>query len=475
MPESVKLIDPSIKDMLRRYPTAELVRKLFPDVRMTGRTTMCNPLRGERHASLSCFCRDGYWYWKDWATDETGDNIDFYRKAYPQLSYVNAVDGLSQLILGRGVFTDPRQAPVQQAYYPLTKAAPVQEQSPVLRIDEVRAFRPGAVPPQLLAYVRGRGISDDVSSRYFSYVRYVNTNREGRSKMDSHSGLPVVGRDGGIVREDGVNEAVAMANDIGGFSLRVPGDPGSGGFKGANASFFSTVTAYGAAPWRCVDLKGVGSGLVERVFYDYRSCGLYINPKQCFTGVAPGQLHAAAAFLEGMKGTRLVGRELKCATAVLNALSSVSSDRVTVVEGMFDGASVIELERMSSGKACPPGDLVILNSISHIRWAVPYLAVHREVVSLLDNDLRSSAGQKAFVSLSGEVEAFRERLKRECSVTSGSSLFDGYKDINDYLVSKKGFDAVREKAVEVREERRPKAARQRKANNNNKDNNIKPN
>lgn len=441
----VKLIDSAIKDELLRFPTVELIRRLFPGSIRGGRSLICNPLRDDRHPSLSCF-RDYYGYqrWKDHATDETGDNIDFFRKVYPELGYVEAIDRMSLFLLGKSALQDfvpgvsvPVYSPVRR-YRPIHGAG-VKEEAPVLTVVSDVPYNPVSTPSPLVSYTRERGVSDEVASSFLHYVVYENAHQKGRSVIDPESGLPVVGEDGAILREDGRYEAIALPNDIGGYSLRVPPSETGGGFKGANMSFISTITA-GNRPFAGgIRFAGRGDGFVTGFGYDAEHRYLSINQTQGFVGVEPSAVRPAVVFLDTWIGRYLEGRDLRGAEAVLRSLNGPFAAEVDVVEGMFDAVSVIEFEKMAGRGAKPVRDLMVLNSVSNIQWAVPFLAMHGKVNSLLDNDMSSSAGQKAYDVLKERVEAFASRLSLPCEVRSDSRLFYPCKDINDFLKKSKGF------------------------------------
>ena len=442
MPGPVKLIDNAVKDEILRFPTVELIRRLFPDIKIKGRA-ICNPLRDDRHPSLSCF-RDysGCQRWKDHATGETGDNIDFFRKVYPELGYVEAVDRLSLLVLGKSVLQDFVPGESVPVYSDARRFrmvhSPHKEDSPVLVIKEDVPYSAGSAPSELVDYTRSRGISDEVASVYLRCVTYLNENRKGRSVIDPASGLPVLDESGNILKDDGLFRAVAMPNDIGGYSLRVPPGPEGSGFKGTNVSFITTILSSDvkAAP---VTFFGEGDGFVTGFGYFPETRSLFINRTQGFSGVEPWAVRAAMVFLDTWIGRFIEGRERKGAEAVLSRLNGPVANEVDVVEGMFDAVSVIEFEKLSGRGVRPSRDIVVLNSISNIHWAVPFLSIHGIVRSLLDNDLRSSAGQKAFDLLSDRVGAFSARLGGFCTVRSDSGVFYPYKDINDYLKVRKGF------------------------------------
>lgn len=442
MPGPVKLIDSAVKDELLRFPTLELIRRLFPEVRLRGRSVVCNPLRNDKHPSLSFF-RDwaGFQRWKDFATGETGDNIDFFRKVYPDLGYVEAVDRLSLLVLGKSALQDFVPGKSVPVYSQARRQRPVRMESkpeePVLKIVSSLPYRVGSISEEIVAYTRQRGISDEVASSFLHYVVYENSNIKGRPVMDQDSGLPVLDANGTVIEQISRYEAVAMRNDIGGFSLRVPPGEKTDGFKGSNRSFISTFLAGGKPFGPEVRFTGRGDGFVTGFSYDEGHRFLAVNAFQGFVGVEPWAVRPAVVFLDTWIGRYLESRDVDGAQAVIRSLNSPVSGEVDVVEGLFDAVSVVEFEMMSGHGPVLGRDLVVLNSISNLNWAVPFLAVHGNVHSLLDNDMRSSAGQKAFDVLKERIEVFSARLGCCCVVKSDSRIFYPCKDINDFLVKRK--------------------------------------
>lgn len=471
MQGQVKLIDNTVKEQVLRYPLVEIIKKLFPDVRLRGRTLMCNPLRDERHPSFSCFVDySGYQRWKDFATGETGDNLDFFRKAFPELGYVEALDRLSLLTLGRSVLADyvpgesvPFYTQARRMRTPKSRKA---EDSPALHIISSEGYDAARTPKALVDYTRGRGISDEVGARFLRYVVYENRNRKGKTLIDPVSGLPHTDADGAIVKDEARYEAVGMLNDIGGYSLRVPATDKEAGFKGANISFISTLLCGGAEMPHNVKLVGQGDGFATQLLYDRNAKYLSINDTQGFSGVEPWAVGPAAVFLDRWTGRYLEGRELKGSIAVLDSLNAPGSREVDVVEGMFDAVSDIEFERLAGRGSVPARDLVVLNSISNIQWAVPFLSVHGTVHSLLDNDMSSAAGQKAYDVLKKEVESFSKRIGSSCIVRSDSGIFKPCKDINDYLRHTKGFTSGEAPKTEGKARKTPNRAKKPSAKKN---------
>lgn len=91
--------------------------------------------------------------------------------------------------------------------------------------------------------------------------------------------------------------------------------------------------------------------------------------------------------------------------------------RCNVFEGFIDFLSA---ERLGYNDG---NDSVVLNSVSNLNKAIPYLQHYPLVLSYLDNDV---AGRAALA-----------RLQREFGdkVEDKSSLYPQYKDLNDYLIS----------------------------------------
>lgn len=446
---SSRQLDPVVEDSVRRFPTVDLVRMLFPDVRFHGRSVMCSPFRDDRHPSFSCF-RDqfGYSRWKDHATGESGDNVDLYRKAFAgqPMDYPEAVDRLSILLFGHHAMMEPSSGPKASLPRSVVRERtrrPVKEPEPALRIVSEHPFVPGSVPQDLLSYQRSREISDEVSRRYCLHVVFENTNLSGRNAVDAVTGLPVVDADGRPVPAMARQDAVAIPNDIGGRVLRVPEGAERKGFKGSNRSFLTTILADGSAPVCSASFFGLDRDpMVRFVRLDVSSGRVFFNGEAGVFGLERYALPYALPFLGTFVGSYLEGRERDCAEAVLRSLNGPVNTVATVVEGMHDALSLIEIERANGHGSVPGTDLIVLNSVSNVRWAVPFLAMHREVRSLLDNDLRTSAGEKTFSQMERLIAEYVVKTGLPCRVKTDSAFFYPHKDVNDYLVASR--KAVRE-------------------------------
>ena len=66
-------------------------------------------------------------------------------------------------------------------------------------------------------------------------------------------------------------------------------------------------------------------------------------------------------------------------------------------------------------------DYLVLNSVSNIQKALEPLSHYENIQCFLDND---EAGRNAYLQLSKELGK---------SVTDASTLYNGYKDLNEYL------------------------------------------
>jgi len=104
-------------------------------------------------------------------------------------------------------------------------------------------------------------------------------------------------------------------------------------------------------------------------------------------------------------------------TTIRNGLNNL---HVSVFEGFFDFLSYLTSFRFLGTKGC---DFVILNSLSLFEKGRPFLEQHNRASLYLDND---AAGQNC----SSLALSLSDIYKDE------SSLYKGYKDVNEWLVNK---------------------------------------
>ena len=103
--------------------------------------------------------------------------------------------------------------------------------------------------------------------------------------------------------------------------------------------------------------------------------------------------------------------------------SSPSSGRVAVFEGFFDFLSLLQL----CGRTVPDCDVCVLNSVTNLDKALPFILSHGYVETYLDND---EAGRKATERIRTGVLAQPGRMD------DMSCHYSGFNDVNDYLKAK---------------------------------------
>ncbi|WP_337651175.1 toprim domain-containing protein [Alistipes shahii] len=94
---------------------------------------------------------------------------------------------------------------------------------------------------------------------------------------------------------------------------------------------------------------------------------------------------------------------------------------VMVFEGFIDFLSYLSL----ANNIHPVSDTVVLNSVFNLSKAVPYLSQHPVLHAFFDND---EAGRKTTADLI--------RLCPRSEVIDQSYFYRGYKDVNDYLITR---------------------------------------
>ena len=124
----------------------------------------------------------------------------------------------------------------------------------------------------------------------------------------------------------------------------------------------------------------------------------------------------AVGFRNDAGGWELRNRYFKGCTS--KALTTRRGDYPTclVFEGFMDYLSFLTLKHNST----PPHNIVVLNSVTNLAKAVPFIASHEQVYAYLDND---EAGRKA-----------TSELKEACRNLSDQSIhYRPHNDLNDYL------------------------------------------
>lgn len=131
-----------------------------------------------------------------------------------------------------------------------------------------------------------------------------------------------------------------------------------------------------------------------------------------------GKPYFAIGFRNDAGGWELRNRNFKGSSTPKNITTiNNGSDTVMVFEGFIDFLSYLSLK----GNPSPAINTAVLNSVTGLQKAIPFLQSHRTVHTFLDND---EAGQRSLASL-------RELLSSS-DVVDQSSFYRNYKDLNDY-------------------------------------------
>ncbi|MCC8035589.1 MAG: toprim domain-containing protein [Rikenellaceae bacterium] len=132
-----------------------------------------------------------------------------------------------------------------------------------------------------------------------------------------------------------------------------------------------------------------------------------------------GRPYFAIGFKNDAGGWELRNRAFKGSSTPKNITTiDNGSDTVMVFEGFMDYLSYLSLK----GNPTPAIDTTVLNSVTNLQKAVPFLESHRTVHAFLDND---ESGRKAVARM--------EELLPKSEVIDQSKFYRNHKDLNDYL------------------------------------------
>lgn len=132
-----------------------------------------------------------------------------------------------------------------------------------------------------------------------------------------------------------------------------------------------------------------------------------------------GKSYFAVGFRNDAGGWELRNRYFKGCTSKAPTTRRGDYPTCLVFEGFMDCLSYLTLKRNPN----PPHNIVVLNSVTNLAKAVPFIASHERVYAYLDND---EAGRKATAE-----------LKATCRNLSDQSIhYRQYNDLNDYLRSR---------------------------------------
>lgn len=133
-----------------------------------------------------------------------------------------------------------------------------------------------------------------------------------------------------------------------------------------------------------------------------------------------GKSYFAVGFRNDAGGWELRNRYFKGCTSKAPTTRRGDYPTCLVFEGFMDCLSFLTLKRNPN----PPHNIVVLNSVTNLAKAVPFIASHEQVYTYLDND---EAGRKTTVE-----------LKAACRNLSDQSIhYRQYNDLNDYLHSRR--------------------------------------
>ena len=136
-----------------------------------------------------------------------------------------------------------------------------------------------------------------------------------------------------------------------------------------------------------------------------------------------GKEYFAVGFRNDAGGWELRNPQFKGSSTPKNITTlNNGSDTAMVFEGFIDFLSYLSLK----GNLSPSIDTAVLNSVTNLQKAVPFLARHSVIHAFLDND---DAGRKALARLEESVPS--------SEVIDQSVFYRDYKDLNDYWQEKR--------------------------------------
>ena len=105
-----------------------------------------------------------------------------------------------------------------------------------------------------------------------------------------------------------------------------------------------------------------------------------------------------------------------------NLTQEVAGDKVLVFEGFMDFLSWISSVKQET----PQYDCCILNSVSNIEKALPWITAHKNIAAFMDND---EAGRSTLQKI---IENVPNQAGKVC-VYDMAKLYEGYNDLNEKL------------------------------------------
>lgn len=159
---------------------------------------------------------------------------------------------------------------------------------------------------------------------------------------------------------------------------------------------------------RCIDIE-VAQSVCKEVHYE-------VNSKRYFTIGFPnsgGSYELRNPFFKGCIAPKYIS----------HFYAQTPKKDCFLFEGFIDFLSFMTLKRKENPQntGLRQQDYLILNSVTNIHKAIERLSRYDSVQCFLDND---DAGRNAYLQLSKELGK---------SVTDASTLYNGFKDLNEYL------------------------------------------
>lgn len=129
----------------------------------------------------------------------------------------------------------------------------------------------------------------------------------------------------------------------------------------------------------------------------------------------------AVGFRNDAGGWEFRNPKFKCCSSPKNITTIRNgSDTVMVFEGFMDFLSYLTFKNKSK----PMVDSVVLNSVTNLQKAIPFLKKHKTVHVFFDND---DAGRNAISQL--------RMLEPDVEIIDQSYFYRNYNDLNDYLTA----------------------------------------
>ena len=164
---------------------------------------------------------------------------------------------------------------------------------------------------------------------------------------------------------------------------------------------------------RCIS-KEILEKYCEEVFYHIESRGRFY---------AIGFKNNTGGYVlrSGLKnGKRCSSSDITTLSPDGKMTTEVCSDKVVVFEGFMDFLSWLT----HAEQDVPGYDCCVLNSVTNITKAMPWLAKHHSIAAFMDND---KAGKDTLGKILEGVS--------ECELIDMSKLYEGYNDLNEKLMA----------------------------------------